>query len=151
MKSKPNAAIIDIDNVLANSFRKEFIEQFNSGDFSVFEALIPTYSANAWCVKLVNSISKDMEILFVTARDSTFRDATIAWLDDKLDTSKIYSKNLYMRPAGDTGTDSEVKRELYELFKDDYNILFAIDDNLDNCRLWQSLGIPALTNTISEE
>jgi len=151
MRNKPKACIIDIDGVLCDSFRQDFVQQFEQGDYEMFERLIPTYSSNAWAVSLVNSLSKDHVILFVTARDSAYRDATIAWLDKHLDTSNMHSKNLYMRTEGDRRPDSEIKLELYKQFKCGYDILFAIDDNISNCTLWKSLGITALTNTITEE
>ena len=151
MRKKPKAVIVDIDGIVCDSFRKDFITQFERGNYEMFERLIPTYPPNAWAISLVNSLSIDHTILFVTARDSAYREGTIAWLDKHLDTTRIYSSNLYMRPAGDRRPDAEIKEELYSKFKDSYDILLAIDDSLSNCRLWKSKGITALTNTIPEE
>ena len=151
MKTKQQAWLLDIDGVLCDSIRDEHTEQFKQGDYSVFERNIPNYNCFSWAVSLVSALAESgHKILFVTARDSAYRAETLAWLSKHIASDKIYSQDLYMRSEGDTRDDHVIKRELFEVFKDRYNILAAIDDNLDNCRLWKSLGITALTNTIKE-
>ena len=151
MKKLPTAFLWDIDGVICDSFQEEFIKQFADNDFTMFERNIPNYPANRWAVSMINTLSLEHRIIFVTARDESFREETIKWLTSTLDTKYLHSSDLYMRPAGDVRGDDIIKKELFEKFKGQFNILCAIDDRLDNCRLWQSLGIPALTNTIAEE
>lgn len=151
MRKYPTAIIMDIDGVLANSYHPDFKEQFAKGDFSVFERGIPNYPAFSWAIALVQALSKDHRILFVTARNEDYRDSTIDWLHRNIPSQTIYGCDLYMRKTGDTREDSEIKRELFAKFSTRYNILFAVDDNWNNCRLWESLGIPALTNKIPKE
>lgn len=151
MKKLPTAFIWDIDGVICDSFQEEFIKQFADGDFTMFERNIPNYPANRWATAMVNTLSLEHRIIFVTARDEAYREETIKWLTRELDTKYLCSADLYMRPVGDRRSDDIIKKELFEKFKDSFNILCALDDRHDNCRLWQSLGIPALTNTIPKE
>jgi len=151
MKKLPTAFLWDIDGVICDSFQEEFVKQFADGDFSSFERGIPNYQPNRWATAMVNTLSLEHRILFVTARDESFREETIKWLSKHLDDKYLNSGDLYMRPEGDKRSDHIIKRELFEQFKNQFNILAAIDDNWANCRLWISLSIPALTNVVPKE
>jgi len=151
MRKLPTAFIWDIDGVICDSFQEEFTVQFANGDFSSFERGIPNYPPIRWAIAMVNTLSREHRIVFVTARDESFREETIRWLSKHLDDSRLHSDDLYMRPTGDQRSDHVVKKELFDQFKNHFNILAAIDDNHSNCRLWISLSIPALTNVIPEE
>ena len=146
---QPTGIIWDIDGVLADSeIRKQFEEEAANGDFTWFESKIPHFRSHRWAVEMINALAKSGHtILFVTARNETYRAATVSWLNKTIETR---SYKLMMR-EGD-GPDSTIKRDIYERkIKDKYKVLAAFDDNKSCITMWRSLGITALHNVGEEE
>jgi len=49
---------------------------------------------------------------------------------------------LFMRQTGDYRGDEVIKKEIYEKhIKDNYDVLFCIDDRPKICRMWRELGL----------
>lgn len=95
---------------------------------------------NSPVVNLVRRYSKDHCILFVSGREDSCRNETVAWLK----ANDIPMGFLFMRKAGDKRRGSIVKREVYENeIKGGWNISFVLDDRdqvVEEC--WRSLGLP---------
>lgn len=76
------------------------------------------------------------------------RNDTLWWLNQYADPLGLYiirPFKLFMRPDKDYRKDYIVKKELYhEHVRPAYNVQFAIDDRLQVCRMWHSIGIPVL-------
>lgn len=78
------------------------------------------------------------QILLLSGRDSVCRPETIKWLDFH----NIWWDKLIMRPEGDQRKDSIVKRELFdEHVRDEYNVLFVLDDRNQVVEMWRDLGL----------
>lgn len=78
-------------------------------------------------------------IILVSGRFDTFQKQTEKWLKKH----RVFYDRLYMRRAGDMRKDTIVKKEIYqEHIEPYYDVLFAIDDRPQVCRMWrQELGI----------
>lgn len=101
-----------------------------------------------WAVHLVKGLQKQkIKIIFVTARDEKCRSYTLYQLKQLFD----FPIELYMRGRGDLRPDPDVKREYIIELKEKYNILFCIDDNTDNCKMYNELGLTALEVKKSKE
>lgn len=80
-------------------------------------------------------------LIFVTGREDSCYEETYEWL---VDNCPPFSK-LYMRKSGDYRSDSEVKKEIYDLYiKDKFNVLCVIDDRQSVVDMWRSIGLKCL-------
>lgn len=129
-----NAVICDLDGTLIENPDWD-------GDLEKFYRNILDGFPIEWCEFLVNILAeKKIKILFITARDEKCRSMTIAQLNRWFD----FPYELYMRKNGDLRPDFEVKRDYTIELKEKYNILFAIDDNVNNCIMFRNNGITSL-------
>lgn len=79
--------------------------------------------------------------ILLSGRDERTRAETAEWLD-KILYSGFDSKDLYMRPTGDTRADYVIKRELYERhILGRFNVYCVFDDRDQVVDLWRSLGL----------
>jgi len=107
--------IVDIDGTLADNSRR------SPYDLTQIQKDPVNYAV----ANIANRAYENVEVILMSGRDESAREDTEAWLDKYL----ISYSALYMRPAGDTRPDTEIKKELYEKhIKNTYEVLFAIDD-----------------------
>jgi HK97 family phage prohead protease len=81
----------------------------------------------------------DTEIIIVTARLASERDATVA----ELDSLDIDYDQLFMKPDADTDS-TEWKKQTAERLLETYNVMVAVDDNEDIRNAYRDLGITAI-------
>lgn len=125
----PNAIICDLDGTLAlfgdaNPYDRDFLQ--DRVNKPIKEILQGVYQ---------------QQIILLSGRSDGFRLTTEKWLQDH----DVKYDELHMRKAGDVRKDSIVKEEFYrEFVENKYNVSFVLDDRLQVCRLWYSLGLPLL-------
>lgn len=137
---KKSAFVVDIDGVLADSVKDEFKLDFLQGDFTKFEAEIPTFDSFEWAIDVVRAIAKKHHIVFITARNEAYKEATEKWLRKHIRIKKD-QYDIYMRRANDRRNDTQVKAEVLPKILERYEVLAAFDDNLDNAKLFSYFGI----------
>lgn len=126
-KYLPSAVIVDIDGTLADSNGR------NIYDLSKVEFDLPIMPV----VNFVKSV-KDTILIFLSGRDSSSREATLAWLSKH----NILPNFLFMRKEGDRRPDYLVKYELFnQEIRNNYNVQFVIDDRKSVKRMWNQLGL----------
>lgn len=92
------------------------------------------------------------EIIFMSGRSEDHKAQTVRWLNQHWNDA-VLSKHweedgktaykLYMRASGDTRSDVEVKRDLFNAhIRNRYNVLFALDDRDSVVALWREIGVP---------
>lgn len=124
----PNALLCDIDGTLA-LFDRKTVSAY-SRDF--------TKDTVNRAVRMVLHHS-NTTIFLLTGRQEKDKEQTELWLN----THDIPYYHLYMRQTDDQRSDYIIKKEMYhEHIRGKYNILMAIDDRLQVCRLWHELGLP---------
>ncbi len=134
-KNLPTACISDLDGTLAlfgnaNPYDRDFLQD----------------KVNKPIKNILENYMGEDQLIFVSGRDSKYRDITIKWLEKSLNmiTSQIES-HLFMRPEGDKRKDAIVKKELYDAnIKGKYNILFVLDDRNQMVEMWRGLGLTCL-------
>ena len=90
-------------------------------------------------VNMAKKASEDgHKVLIVTARTTDYRPHTAMWLAQ----NGVPSDAMYMRRSGDTRPDYEVKSDILNRIKSQYNVVHAVDDNPNVLRLWEENGIP---------
>ena len=81
------------------------------------------------------------EILIVSGRDEVCRFKTYHWLIN----NNVSPGYLFMRPEGNTEEDSVIKKRIFdEHIRDNYQVLFVLDDRKKVVNMWRSLGLTTL-------
>lgn len=133
-ESKPKVIIVDVDGTIADKGNRNPFQWDRVGEDKPREFIIDLIK-NYWS-------NRDVEIIFLSGRDSVCRHETLEWIDEHV---KIMyqSINLFMRAEGDQRKDTIVKEELFwEHIADHYNVIAAFDDRPVIIRLWHKIGIP---------
>ena len=129
------AIIVDIDGTVADkgnrfAFDWDKVDQDTPRSFII--GMINSYL----------SLNHDVEVVFLSGRDSVCRHKTLTWISTHFGIP-IHNIELYMRPEKDQRKDTIIKEELFwEHIDGKYNIIGAFDDRPVILRLWHSLGIP---------
>ena len=135
-EGKPNAIMVDIDGTLAHMKGRSPYDWAKVGsdepDFVIRDII--------WRYHMM-AIRERPEILIVSGRDIVCRPETEEWLG----TFDIPYDELYMRPEGDKRKDNIVKREIFNNhIRDNYNVLFVMDDRDQVVKMWRLLGLKCL-------
>lgn len=141
------AIIIDLDDCL---FDSRHLEQYipkvkdDRAGWDLFQDKMAESEVNKHILVLLDALwlLENIELIFVTGREGTakLREQTEAQLD-------LYFPNykIFYRPENDYRKAAEVKKEIYlNNIKGKYDILFAIDDDIQNIRMFEKLGIHTL-------
>lgn len=138
-KRKVKAYICDIDGCLADSELRDFFkEQISKGDYTWFEVKIPDFPPIESMTRLVFALKNEHRIIYLTARNSSYRKATIKWLKKFL----LWDNKMYMRPDGNRDKDYVIKEILLKQILEKYDVIGAVDDNAECVAMYQSYGIP---------
>ncbi len=129
--TKPRAVIVDIDGTVALMNGRGPFEWHRVGEDLPNEPVISVVRALA---------ASGYKIIFTSGRDAVCRQSTFRWL--QVNVTMVF--DLYMRPEQDSRNDSIIKAELFELFKDDYNVELVLDDRDSVVRLWRDMGFVCL-------
>lgn len=146
--SKPRAIIIDLDGTLSNSVKRVKFVSDDPKDYESFYKFIPEDKPNEWCKDLVEQywVNSKKTIIFLTGRPEWTRTMSIEWLREHLAIMLRPEDNtlLFMRADGDYRKDDIIKEEHVKNIKKKYDVLFAIDDRMNNCEMFERNGIKAL-------
>ncbi len=128
----PPAVIVDIDGTVA-------IHGGERGHYDYDK--ISTDKPNSSVIGLVQGIQKDVEIIFLSGREDRCLTETEEWLDRYVGVAH----HLFMRKTGDHRPDYIIKQELFDAnIRDDYNVLYVLDDRDQVIRMWRQMGLTAL-------
>ena len=136
-----NCVIVDVDGTLAIRGERNPYEYWKA---TRDKLNVPV--ANLLCD--IQMQSKDLVTVIMTGRENlcdedgyTISDLTQRWLID----NHIHYDEIHVRKNGDHRPDFEVKKELYEkLVKDQYNVLYVIDDRKQVIDMWREQGLTVL-------
>ena len=151
---KPKAIICDVDGVLLDTSRiiKEIHERKLKGDekwdFFHKYANHPDYAIkNEDMFNLINFfLENGFYVFLLTARQEKIHSDTISYLwtgDVKLELFKGKA-NLIMRPDDNKMQACDLKEMQLKELQKDYDIRLAIDDDLQNCKMFEKNGILTL-------
>ncbi|NCD07129.1 MAG: polynucleotide kinase [Spirochaetia bacterium] len=127
----PDCIIVDIDGTLAHRVNR------SPFDYDNVEDDICDYAIK----DIVNNYyNMGKKVYIFSGRDNICQEATKRWLDKH----KILYHELKMREHKDNRNDTIIKEEMYNEIKDDYNVLFVIDDRPRVINMWKNLGLKVL-------
>lgn len=134
-----------IDQMVAVSVAEDMEpggERIASGPQAVIVDIDDTLISNGRLIERTYNFLDDMEdteIIIVTGRNVSDRDATVA----ELDSLSVDYDRLIMNP-GSTAETTAFKKATAEKLLEEYNVILAIDNNENNRKAYRDLGITAL-------
>lgn len=136
------AFIFDIDGVLADSSHRAHHLRKRPPDWQSYRAGIADDKPIAPIVALASALhAARQSVLLVTSRDAATRPQTEQWLESH----GVQYTALFMRPAGDTRLEYDVKSDLIADARDaGYDPIVLIDDRDDAIRAAIGQRIAAL-------
>ncbi|MBX7227319.1 MAG: AAA family ATPase [Chitinophagales bacterium] len=127
---KPYAVLCDLDGTLCITNRDMFNPE---------EAEILADQPNIPVVEVIVPLAIKYTIIFVSGREDKYKQVSLKWIEQH---TGIKDCQLLMRKTGDYRKDSIIKSEiLNEQILPNYNVLFAVDDRLQVCKMWYDEGI----------
>lgn len=144
MLKPTNCILVDIDGTVANlDHRLSFVTDTTPKDWDTFFRLavddIPYENVIDTVLALKTCYVADL--VFVTGRPESIRDATEQWIENIFDLSTAGFK-LFMRETNDHRPDVVVKRDILDKVKGaGFYPVIAFDDRCDICQLWVDNGI----------
>ena len=133
-KNRPykKAIICDLDGTLA----------IHTGRSPYAYNELSTDIVNQDLKNLLLTLSHNYDILFVSGREDSCKEATKEWLIKNFaDLWKVEWK-LYMRKAGDFRKDAIVKEEIYKTYiEPEYDRITVFDDRNQCVDMWRELGL----------
>lgn len=137
--------IFDIDGTLANAeHRVHLINGDGPKRWDDFFALAYDDTLIEPVARVLEALSAEHGIVFVTGREETHRDLTVDWLCDKLDWPRdTIDELLAMRARGDRRPDYEVKAEWWDSLRDQQraNCLGVFEDRAQVVKMWREKGL----------
>lgn len=132
------------ENILYNDYYDDIVICDLDGTLSLLNGRNP-YDASTCADDLLNKFVADLirneKVIFVSGREDKYRQQTKEFLKS----NNIDYIALYMRKNDDNRKDYIIKKEIFDNhIRNKYNIKYVIDDRLQVCRLWYSLGLNLL-------
>ena len=142
-----SAIIVDLDDCLFDSrhLGKYLPEKQDDREgWDLFQEKMSECSVNTYILSIIDSLwlMENIELIFVTGREGNqkLKDLTIEQLDKYFPYYQVF-----FRPELDYRRAAVVKKEIYEKeIKGKYNVLFAIDDDIENIKMFYKQGINTL-------
>jgi predicted kinase len=134
--------ICDIDGTISDcTHRLHYITETKPKNFKKFFAEMDkdTPKEDVWAEVKREAKKENAEIVLVTARPEEHREVTEQWL--RGNGMKGYS-HLLMRRTGDKRKDDIVKKEIYERYLQNENVIRAYEDREHIIKMWNELEIP---------
>lgn len=126
------AILCDIDGTIAKMGKRSPYDWEKVGIDRVNEPILEILS---------RFVGYQHEIIMLSGRDGSCREATENWLID----NNVPFDQLLMREAGDSRKDAIVKEELFnQHVKDKYNVQFVLDDRNQVVEMWRDKGLTCL-------
>jgi predicted kinase len=86
--------------------------------------------------------TRDEFLIFVSGREDSCREKTVAWLKQHCDLIEHQDYELYMRATGDHRKDTIVKTEIFNHYIDErYYITLVLDDRTSVVANWRDMGL----------
>lgn len=128
---KKNAIIVDIDGTIAIMGDRSPYDFTKVHEDKLYRPL----------AAVLDSLSEEYTIIFLSGRDIACYNETKAWLEDN--ELWYFDSSLFMREDGDNRPDSEVKEQLWrEQVNIFYNVIAWFDDRKQVVAHMRTLGLP---------
>jgi acid phosphatase class B len=130
--------ICDLDGTLCDASHRDHLAKAKKWD--EFNAASVNDPAHQDVVDFLKAMmAQGNPIAFVTGRSYGYRVITQEWIEDVLGIP-AEEQDIYMRNERDFRSDVVIKKEIYETYLSEREILLALDDRDQVVAMWRSLG-----------
>lgn len=130
MRKENNVIIVDVDGTIAFRGNRNPYDWGNVGNDLPNEPVI----------KLLMQLEEWNDLIFVSGRSAICREETMWWLTNQ----GFDNPSIYMRHEDDYRADEIVKREIYDRFISNRDVLCVFDDRNKVVSMWRELGLTCL-------
>lgn len=148
---KQKAILVDMDGTLCNVDHRRPLVACDNPDWKSFNWpwQIKRDGLNVWCSELIKAMcNSGCKIVFVTAREGTddVKKATTSWLQSHFNDQWLELHTaIHFREAFDYRKDYKIKKDIYNNhIKENYEVLFVVDDRKQVVDMWRELGLTVL-------
>lgn len=135
------AVVVDIDGVVADASHRQHLLAGRKPDWSGFFDACVGDPLIAEVARLVDLLAPGLVVVLLTGRPLSVRVATLDWLARQ----RLRWDLLVMRDYGDYSASRAFKRRAVgELRAEGFDLRLALDDDLRNCEMFRSEGIPCV-------
>lgn len=132
----PRAWLVDIDGTLAHMGDRSPYDITRIGEDTPSEAVVSL-------VKALRHDPEGLDIVVMSGRDESCRDATVEWLNKHLGFEGYDA--LFMRPESDRRKDFIVKAELFDRYvRNRWHVVGVLDDRTQVVDMWRGIGLVCL-------
>jgi hypothetical protein len=136
--------IFDLDGVLADAAHRQDVLFSGPGrrkNWQAFFARAADDAVIAEIARVTELLDPDLCVVLLTARPTTIRDLTLAWLAQH----GLRWDLLVMRPEGDYRSSPDAKRlAVHELRSAGFDLRLAFDDDRRNVDMFHAEGVPCV-------
>lgn len=139
--TKPKAFVFDVDGTLCDTGSViHHLVGVPKGKkrFDLFHEEASNCPPHPHVLSINHSLAPEVVKIVVTARRAEWYQHTLWWLM----LNKVEFDHLFMRGWSDYRPDYEIKGEIVDRIEERYEIVYALDDNPNVCRLWEERGVP---------
>lgn len=130
-QEKPKACIFDIDGTLAQRGKRSPFNWAKVKEDTPHTPVVELYKAMQ---------SRGYKMIIFTGRDGVCGSDTEEWLND----NGITYDHFDIRPEGNSEKDWIVKGRMFDAIKDDYNVVFCVDDRQQVVDFYRDLGLTVM-------
>lgn len=135
-----NIILCDIDGTVANNdHRQHFLEGKKDWD-GFFSELINDLPINSIIKMLNTEVRKGNEVIFITGRPERYKYSTNLWLKENFS----FDYDLFMRKDRDQRNKLIIKKEIFNEYCKNLNIILCIDNDEELLKQWEELGLKVL-------
>ena len=129
--------LCDIDGTVANNeHRQHFLK--NKKDWEgFFDGMVNDIPIHNVINKIIEEKNAGKEIVFITGRPESYRNASMVWLSKYFS----FSFDLLMREDKDQRNKVIVKKDIFEKKLSKSEIHYVIDNDKDLLKLWSEIGL----------
>lgn len=136
-ETKNKTFAFDMDGTLVDTRGVVHWVQNKPRDFDSFHRLSEFSPANQSVKEIaLTAYHQGYSIIITTARGEQYRETTQKWLDD----NGVPFHNIFMRASNDNRSDYYVKKDMFALIEQHYDIVKVLDDNPQAVQAWKEMG-----------
>lgn len=142
--------ICDIDGTIADLTHRLHYVKGDTKDWDSFFAYVisDAFRFDVWRQVIEDAGTYNAEVVFVSGRSDTTRQATTDWLRSH---TGLNDFKLIMRQSWDKRDDTVVKREIYDKYLSRMRVVKVYDDRPKVIRMWRDLGLDVVDVGTGEE
>tara|TARA_R100000808_G_C2155393_1_gene167751 strand:+ start:4376 stop:4816 length:441 start_codon:yes stop_codon:yes gene_type:complete len=134
--------LCDIDGTIANVLHRINYVKGKEKNWEEFNSRANNDSVKEDIANILREFYRDdeTEIHIVTGREDKWKQDTEEWLR----VNDIPFHGLYMRGLGDSRSDADVKRDIYNTHFADKKVWFVLEDRDKVVKMWRDLGLSCM-------